>query len=272
MKELSLDEVKNIEFEILVDVANYCDKNNLRYYLSSGTLLGAIRHKGFIPWDDDIDINISRPDYVKFVNGYNKNHNGNYVLSSIENNKNHLFTFAKVFDNRTIKIESGISYNSNNMGGVDIDIFPIDGLPTNINQSNKYFKKQIRAYKGYALSIMKFSKGKNFLRSFVKFIVLFIFKSIGKTRFIKLINKNAMKYDFDSSEYIALSVAPYYGNKERILKSSYIDQVKVEFEKEMFYAPLCYHEHLTNLFGDYEKMPPKSERVTHHSFKAYLRP
>lgn len=267
--ELSLEEIKKIELDILKDIHRVCENNGLRYYLAGGTLLGAIRHKGFIPWDDDIDILMPRPDYMKFIKIYENEGDKKYKLTSPYNNKNHLYTFTKVFDTRTIKIENGLNYDSENIGGIEVDVFPTDGLPDNIDKSNKYFRKQKLLFHLYSFSVTKKSVNKNIIKRIIKNTIVYICRLIGKQRFIKVINNNAMKYEFDKSNYIGLSVTTYYGSKERIEKKHYIEQIKVEFEGYLFNAPKNYDQYLSNLYGDYMKLPPEDKRVTHHEYEAY---
>lgn len=268
MKNIELKEIQQLELEIMKDVHKFCKENNIRYYLAGGTLLGAIRHKGFIPWDDDIDIIMPRPDYERFIKEY-KSKKPYYILTSTHNNSQHLYTFSKIFDNRTIKIEKEIEYSDGNIGGVEIDIFPMDGLPKDIKQSNKYFNNQKNIFKYYSLSVSKFTKSKNIFKTIPKYLVVRVCKFIGKEKFIKFINKKAEKYNFNDSEYVGCSVVPYYGNRERVLKSNYINKIEVQFESELFYAPEGYDEYLSNLYGDYMKLPPKEKRVTHHDCEVY---
>lgn len=125
MKEISSVALRKIEFDILCDVADFCHQNNIRYYLCGGTLLGCIRHHGFIPWDDDIDIIMPRPDYIRFHSLYNQRQS-HYRVHSLLTDSQWYSTFAEVEDNRTIKVYQGFKKESL---GVSIDIFPIDGSP-----------------------------------------------------------------------------------------------------------------------------------------------
>ena len=127
MKRLDINEIKQIELDILVNIAKFCDEYGLRYYLAGGTLLGAIRHKGFIPWDDDIDIIMPREDYIKFFKTY-KSDCGFYKADSILNNADYWLQTGKVFDLRTIVINNNEKYQFN----IWIDVFPTDGVPKNI--------------------------------------------------------------------------------------------------------------------------------------------
>lgn len=131
MRLLSSDEVKKHELMILLDVQDFCEKNNICFYISGGTLLGAIRHHGFIPWDDDIDICMPRPDYELFLQTYKSAHGYIPMANTLGNWVN---PFAKVIDPNT-KVVSCISDNE---PGLWIDVFPVDGLPDNFADAKNY--------------------------------------------------------------------------------------------------------------------------------------
>ena len=124
MKEIGLEELKCIQLDLLQKTAEFCENNGIRYFLCGGTLIGAIRHHGYIPWDDDIDISMPRPDYDKFIKIFNKPENY-YQVIDMSNNSKYGFPFAKVHDTRTLVNELQYSRDS---FGVYIDIFPIDGV------------------------------------------------------------------------------------------------------------------------------------------------
>ena len=123
MKEIGIEELKRIQIGILKHLDAFCNENNLKYFMCGGTLLGAVRHKGFIPWDDDIDIMMKREDYDKLIELYPKNDNSNFKLFSYELDKSFPYPFAKMDDFRTIFEEE---INDSYKIGVNIDIFPID--------------------------------------------------------------------------------------------------------------------------------------------------
>ena len=130
MRELTCDEAKKFELDILLEIDSFCKKNNLRYFLAYGTLIGAIRHKGFIPWDDDIDIGMMRKDYDLFIKYASEELDSKYYLDCYETNKNCYLPFAKVRKNNTIFDEEE-NHHLNNHKGIYVDVIPIE------NASNK---------------------------------------------------------------------------------------------------------------------------------------
>ena len=123
IKYLSMDEIKSVELEILKYVHDFCEKNDIKYFINYGTLIGAVRHKGFIPWDDDIDICMFRKDYEKFIELFSKD-DGKYKILSLESSDKYYNNFIKVIDSKT-KIEDERNYKTYD-SGIFIDIFPMD--------------------------------------------------------------------------------------------------------------------------------------------------
>ena len=281
MYKLTIEEIKTLELAILKDVASFCEQNNIRYYLSGGTLLGAVRHKGFIPWDDDSDISMPRPDYIKFVRTYNGS-NSNYYVKSIEIDNMYWRTFAKVFDSRTKLIENFVKGEENG-NAVFVDIFPIDGLPASWIKQQILFRQQeilnflyrSSAWKytysnKYKDSKSKFADIKGGLRTACKFIAITLFRPLPTAKLIKVINKNASRWAFDEANYIGVIVDCTYGAScEKVSKSNFVPRILFDFENEKFWGPKGYKEYLTNLYGDYMELPPINRRITHHNFEAY---
>lgn len=269
MNQIQLNEVKKIALEILLDIHSICESNNIRYYLAGGTLLGAIRHKGFIPWDDDIDIIMPRSDYLRFIEIFKNNHLEHHSISSIYNNKKHTYTYTKVYDSRTIKIEKGRDYKKCDYLGIDIDVFPIDGLPQDYKKASKIFKVQKFFFNIHTISVSSYSSNPNILKRLLYNTIAFGIKLIGPKFWITNINKRAEKYDFDQSIYVGASMVPYYGIKERLLRSDFIERELVEFENQWFWAPKKGNVYLTNLYGNYMTLPPIEKRRTHHENEVY---
>ena len=265
MKELTLQELKEIEFDILKMFDAFCKENDIKYYLSHGTLLGAIRYGKFIPWDDDVDLLIPREDYNKMITLFKDN--GRYQLFAFEKNQNYCYPMAKLCDMTTLKEESG--YNNGVELGVDIDLFPLDEWNSNLRKAKKEARYIGRQMKLLTLSKLYKPDSKSSIKRLIKGIVMFFCKGLGSKHYIKKILKASRKSSKSNSNYLGCKVWCVYGERGIIPAEVFADTTYVEFEGEMFPAPAGYDTYLTCLYGDYMPEPPVEKRKTHHSFKAY---
>ncbi|MBO5402308.1 MAG: LicD family protein [Clostridia bacterium] len=265
MKELSLQELKDIEFDILKVFDKFCKENNIRYYFAYGTLLGAIRYKKFIPWDDDVDLLIPREDYDRLISLFKDTEQ--YRLFAFEKDPAYTYPFAKLCDMTTRKDEFG--YDNGVELGVDIDLFPLDAWDDDLEKAKreaKYIKKNM-GYLGWAK--LKRADSKNPIKRFIKRIVMIFCKMFGPAYFIKKINEATVKPEQKGNNFVGAKSWCVYGEKGIIPAEAFADTVEVEFEGEMFPAPIGWDTYLTCLYGDYLPEPPKEKQKTHHSFKAY---
>ncbi len=266
MKEISVDKVKEIALSILIDVADFCEEHNLRYYLAYGTLLGAIRHKGFIPWDDDIDIQMPRDDYDKFIEIYNSENKSNKYRLVCPDDADAKHTFVKVIDTNTVKIESGTDYTETGNLGIDIDVFPIDGQPDDVVAFVRFYNKKRFYYKiwNYLISDRKQFTPIQKIRYFAIRIIY------NKTRLIKIIDKQHRKYDYNESRYVGTTASLFNSIRNRFEKEWYDESVYVEFEQHLLRAPKAYDKILEKRYGDYMQLPPPEQQKTHHYFTAFI--
>lgn len=263
MKRLSKDQIQDIELNILLQLKKVCDFHHLKLYLSGGTLLGAIRHHGFIPWDDDIDVCISRPDYNKLIHIlHQKNNMPNYLSMVCYEDGNFDFPFMKIFDKRTIYKRQYI--NDGEKSNLWIDIFPYDGLPSDINEVKKIYKIGDKYRKYLAKSKANPNEGKTWIRKFLKPLYLsWINIFYSPERCGKQIEALAKKVPYEEAEYVGAVTWGLYGEGERVKKSEFEKSVDVTFENHIFQTMSCWDSYLTGLYGDYMKLPPKEKRVTH---------
>ena len=257
MNQLSLEQIKEIEFELLKSFNAFCYKNKIKYFIAYGTLLGAARHKGFIPWDDDIDIYMPREDYDRFLNL--EPPHGTFLISPLS--KGGVWTFAKLAAKGTRFQESGIKVKVNNYG-VFIDITPLDK-----NYKNKILAKinfrivhivKILYYNSYVIDNKYKEKYKKILRG----IVVPFAKLISKNTYIKIIQwlekrlQYRKKYSFED----------YEGIRHRYLEPAWFEhQVLLDFDDTKFPVPEKYESVLEQLYGKNWRTPIKREAAEHGS-------
>ena len=265
MKELSFEEAKKVELNILLHISDFCKKNNLRYFLAYGTLIGAVRHNGFIPWDDDIDINMSRKDYNWLIANYNKmNPNGRYrLISPYDKEAKH--SFVKIIDTFTMKIEKGIDYKEGYLG-VDIDIFPLDGQPDSNIKFNCWYNQLARLYRIHI--ICQLDKEISIKTKIAVPLLRFLYKG-GRTA-LKKAEKLHKKYPYENSKYIGAVECLFDSKDNRCLKEWFDYPIEAEFEGHLLWIPCGYDKILTQIYGDYMQLPPVEQQVSHHQNKMYL--
>lgn len=258
---LDINEIKEIELNILIYIDKLCKDYNLRYSLCGGTLIGAIRHKGFIPWDDDIDILMPRPDYDLFIRLLNDKNNRYYAMTG--NDENYYYNFAKVVDTNTVLLET--QYNKIEGMGVFVDIFPVDSFPDDMIQKKCkeiYITRHLINY--YAFETIKFRK------NILKWIESKYFFYKSRTYSLSDLQK----------KYISIVTEKPYGSTEKVFLTGayeivplplkmFEEYIEVEFEGKMFSVIKQYDDYLRTIYGDYMKLPPKEKQVTIHSFEAY---
>jgi lipopolysaccharide cholinephosphotransferase len=263
-KLIGKSQIRAIQTDILKYVDAFCRENHIQYFLAGGTLLGAVRHQGYIPWDDDIDIAMPREDYMRFIEIFDGSNADLEVLSS-HKDPAFPYTFAKVSNRNTCLVENTrLQYPM----GVNIDVFPIDGLPDDIETSNKHFS-QIQFYRNVLiLKGLNPGKGRKFIKEvFIHFVRLCTF-CVQYRYLVRRINQIAMKYSYRDCKYAAVTVHGY-GKRERVEKSIFNQTEEMLFEGKYFRVPVGYDQWLSALYGEYMKLPPEDKRVTHHDFTVY---
>lgn len=266
MRMINEEEVKAIELDMLKQFDVFCQKYNLEYFLCGGTLLGAIRHKGFIPWDDDIDIAMHRIDYDKMIKLVSeKGIGGNIVLKCLEC-KNSEYPFAKLANTKTQINEKYLKTKKNT--NIWIDIFPIDIVPDS-NADLYKISKKIEIYKKLlGISHSNPLQGKSKGRMIVKLLSYPFIKIYGSERIAEKIQKAVNKYSVNESNYRMILVWGY-GIKEKMEKKVFDSSVEREFEGQLFPVPIGWDEYLKALYGDYMILPPIEERRK-HDFEAWI--
>lgn len=266
MREIQFEEMKKIELNILIYFTEVCEENNLRYYLGGGTLLGAVRHKGFIPWDDDIDVMMPRPDFQKLLSLSINNENYNIIKPGTAG---YYYNFAKLVDTRTILEEKGIKVIDGL--GVYIDIFPLDGMPETPDARKKRFKELNSIRKrinNTCLLRPKFHRN-----PFAYLNACRIYnsnKNIDLSSLQKKYLDSALKNSFDDSEFV-FAAGGAYGARDIFPGKWFEKEIELQFENLSVKAFNGYDFYLTQLYGDYMTLPPEDKRVTPHHSIVYFK-
>lgn len=266
-KTIDLKQLKSIQLEVMDYFHNWCQENGITYFITAGTLIGALRHKGFIPWDDDIDVVMLRTDYEKMLTAFSND--GRYKIYSIETDASCIYPYAKVYDSETMMMEG--DEKDPIPIGVNIDIFPLDNVTDNYEDGVK-MKKQICMLNDI-LGVKQLDRAN---RGFMKNMTVAVLRGISKLYsypwLISRIIKKSKKYiDNNDSRYIVNAVIHAKGEKEILEREWFASAVDLEFEGRQYKAPIGADQYMRRLFGDYMQLPPEDKRVSHHRFKAYYK-
>lgn len=256
MKEIGNDKIQGVILNILVYFDKVCRANNLKYALCGGTCLGAVRHKGFIPWDNDADVMMPREDYNKFIEIMQKD-KSQFEVMTYQTTKNYHYPFAKLIDTKTILIEKMVLPIENL--GVYIDIFPIDGVPSD----EKIRKRFLRKVKTQRELIMFFIRRYKFFLGKLFGKTMSIFAN-WKTR-VQKHDKLCQKYPLKDSEYFGWLT----WNVRFYPKKCIEELIEWDFCGHKFFIPKGYDEYLTKHYGDYMTPPPKKKQVSHKILAYY---
>lgn len=272
MREIGLREAQLLELDILLELAAYCEKHDLTYFLAYGTLLGAVRHQGFIPWDDDIDVWMPRADYNQLIRDFNANsEKADYrLVSPMDAISRH--SFVKIIDTRTIKIETNFDYAPGALG-IDIDVFPLDGQPDEdgafrawYGQLEKYYQKAdfpVRfrhecRRKRWILAVINFFGGKRHrLGTWIK------------RHYLKKAQRLHQRYPFHGAKFVGAVEHCFGCAEDRFDAALFKKSTQVMFEGHALNAPADYDAVLRRIFGDYMVLPPEEERYGHLIDQAY---
>lgn len=274
-EEINLERYKQILLDELIFIRDICEKNNIKYFLYGGTLLGAVKYKGFIPWDDDVDIALLRDDYEKLLKLLEENESDDYKVLHINNTKDYYYPYAKLVAKKTKVIENAKEIKEL---GVFLDIFPLDGISDdykedfrkirfifNLSSKRMRIKDPINksSIKTTQIKDVKYKKIKDFIYNFVDYVTV----PLGNKFWVKLLDKNLKKRKLSDYNY----VSRYKYSDEVFEKSLFEETATYEFENNEFKSMKNYDIFLKRVYGDYMKELPKELQCTHHQIKATWR-
>ena len=269
MSFTQLRKLQLIELEILKEVARICNENGIEYFLDSGTALGAVRHKGFIPWDDDIDVGMTRENYNKFLKIAPEKLNKEFFLQTNQTDKQSPYIFAKVRKNNTVLMK----WNKRNLDmhhGIYIDIFPYDNIPDDVKERAQYQKKCRKLYRLYLIrsipdrSAPQENSIKWLVVAVIRRILYYMLKIIPFSFMEKWTNNMFQKYNTVQTEYLTCHM---FSKVYFFKRNDLFPLREITFEDDTFLIVNNIEKYLTDIYGDYKQLPPKEKRVGHNHYK-----
>jgi lipopolysaccharide cholinephosphotransferase len=266
---MTVDELRNLQMlqlEMALAARQICDRNNIGYFLIAGTLLGAVRHKGFIPWDDDLDIGMLRSDYDRFIKCAAKELPEKYFLQTFASDPAMGLPFTKVrkIGTRCVEnVSSSVGWNQ----GVFIDIFPFDNVPEGLMR-RKLHAFEIYVWKRLLLCRVGFDL-LSYDRSFVKVVlykaVLYPASRLFSRNFLAERLEGCVRRHNETPTKLVVAAGGAYGYKKESISRSWVTEVsELEFEGHQFKCPQSYNDYLFHFYRDYMTLPPPEKRVGGH--------
>lgn len=293
MRLMTNKDIQDVSLEILKDIHEFCEEHNIYYMLCGGSLIGAIRHNGFIPWDDDIDIALPRPDYERFIKTY-KSKNGYQLFSrEIEGGDGVYIAFSRVCEMNKTFVDASLFPWSRFETGVWIDVMPLEGaygdeerekkrwkIAHTIRRKSSCFRLSFLSYKQLIELIDVWPKGKwgHFplkyflsLRVFYIYVKVFSYKCFTDTsKYVDMLIDICKECDFNKSDYYTDISITHYGMKEYNPKSYIESRILCKFENNYFYIPSGYDGWLRHIYGDYMIIPSKKDQIHKHEVNRYF--
>lgn len=270
-RELDSDEIRRVQLEILSGVDEFCRKNGISYFIFSGTLLGAVRHKGYIPWDDDIDIAMLRPDYDRFMESFNGSVQKLRVIDN-EHESEFPYPFAKIERTDTLLVENDELTDIFPLG-INIDLFVLDGRESR-EDAVFAIRKNSLLYKMLMVKNVSKRKGRALHRKVILRVLKMMLAPITRKKLIRSLVRNG-RGDMDMKggkiRFYCNLCFPMAGEIEIYSAEIFSSHTELPFEGKSYWAPVGYDQWLSLRYGDYMQLPPAEQQVTHHQFKGYLR-
>lgn len=268
MKEIHLEELKLIQLNILQALHDCCVENNIKYSLGCGTMLGAVRHKGYIPWDDDIDVYFMRDDYERLIRIFPKVYKEDYELICLERDKEWGRSYAKAFNNKTVLVEDT---TEKKRIGIGIDVYAIDYVPDDESEWLNYNKRRLFYQSIFSLKSMITSRERSLVKNAIIVLSHIALLPFSHRRIALFINKYAQKNNGRCNTYACECVQGVITGKKRFKAADFDEVIDTPFEDRTFKIMKGYDDYLTNAYGDYMTPPPPEKRVSTHETKAFWR-
>lgn len=271
--ENELKQLQNIQLSMLNKIKEFCNENKIEFFLIGGTALGARRHEGFIPWDDDIDIGMRRQDYDKFVNLSHKLNDEEIFVQTPNSDANSPFAYTKVRKNNSIFLEY-CNKNSKMHSGIYVDVFPFDFTSENQKKRKKHFTKsqfflKLYIYRMVSDITQKPDSVKLFMKQFLRKLIHLCMKLVKPNYILKKLENEMTKYNSSHDEYLMCLFFPEYMIEFINVKDLYPLKLR-KFENNYYYTPNKIEKYLETHYGDFMKLPDIKDRVGHEPYRFKL--
>ncbi len=255
----AIERIQECIFPIMCEIDRFCKEKGIRYFLCAGTCLGAARHQGFIPWDYDADIMFPRPDYERFLREYKNDPNRKYEIAALQIDPKWKRQFGRVWDGNTVLKHKNLQDIE---VGACVDLFPIDGFPES-GLARVFFLKRMRLLEFLAFNSEKVNYHAQEHLILLKKLLRVFLKPLGWRFFSLMMDKLALKYPYNTSKYAGVGIDPGYGKREIMDRSIFENSTLLPFNGVEMSVPADYKSYLTNLYGDYMKIP---ENAVEHCY------
>lgn len=260
---LTLDEIHAVELGLLLKFDAFCEEYGLRYSLAGGTLLGAVRHKGFIPWDDDIDLCMPRPDWDRLVQIAQED-----AIPEETGFEARPFFMTELPDTPLLKVIDPHwmvqAEAENEETNLWLDVIPVDGLPSDERDLSRLYSKARVLRKTLMIGTSTAESGHSRARRAFKYIAGPVLRAFNAVKYLgRALDVLARKIPYGSTPYVGVLTWGLYGTGERVPLAGFEKVVGLEFEGREFSCMSCWDEYLSGIYGDYMQLPPEDQRVTH---------
>ena len=269
MRPIPLEEQRQIMLEMLVSFTQFCKMHGLQYFLTGGSMLGAVRHHGFIPWDDDIDVGMPRADYERLIELFPKeNTESQYSFITYHNAPDLYVSSGKYYHNGTLLKEATVTQEKI---GVYLDVFPLDNVGSTREEAEKLFRDTMEIRRKIDIQNWMIIKE----RAWYKNVVIAAVKAFSpkgiRPALIRELDETCMRYAGDEmTEFVGFVCAAHNGLKEILNREWFTEYIDAPFEQYMFQIPAHYHEILTGFYNaDYMQLPPEEKRKSHHAYEVW---
>lgn len=270
-KELNLQDIQQAEFEVLKEIAQICEEKRFRYFLAYGTLLGAVRHQGFIPWDDDVDIMMFREDRDKLIHYLKTEYQGKLVVCDRSSTKNYPYGIPRICDMSYKYVSTNPLEHFKFEQGVFVDVYALDPCGNSRKESDRLFKRIQRINGLYSCYLGIGSL--NPMKQLVKQVIGFAMRILRGSDYPKKIDREILetiKRSTTSNDKYLAEVA-WAGNYKIYEKDIFNGECKLRFNGCEFNAPKGFDTFLKRTYGNYMKLPPEEKRVPYHGYKIFRR-